>query len=884
METEPKSMTPNGAEQEQRSDDTYLLPRPEDAASEPVAGPKSATPNGEEHTQAVPDVPKSTTAQADDPTLTNPAAPLSDPATPVLSEITSPAEGASDPSPTVYVPRQGPPSDPSLPWLFGDYEVLEELGHGGMGVVYKARQIKAGGRLVALKRMQPRYSRNEDAARMFRHEAGTAAGLKHPGIVPIYDVGDVDGHPYFAMDFVEGGTLERLVKEGPQSPHLAARIVRKVAEAVHYAHAHNVIHRDIKPRNILLTIDPEASTLEGLHLMPMLADFGLARITRPDGSMTNLDDALGTPSYMPPEQATPGRQPVGPRSDVYSLGAVLYALLTGRPPFLAADPVEVLRQVREDEPSAPGKLVRGLPVDLEAICLKCLEKEPARRYATAGELAADLECFLNDQPPRLATRRGCLSITARRAVRWVRRHPGQALLATFATAVGVALLTVLGLLYRDHVRQRDQLEAEAVAEVAQGQEARRKGRRSDALVHFKNAQRRYEQLLDGALDHLRRPRVKQGLASAHVEAGIIYADMHEWDNAEQEYRRAEQLVSEQREPTGRLVRAEAFHRLGMLCDSQQKYDEALEWYARSLRLRQELVSEDRHNVHYLRDLARSYGFMGDVWLIKGDYDKAQDAYDEAEKRRKDLVTKTEDNEAEQLVARHQFARSLFNKGNFYLWKGDLDKAIKAFSEEEKYLDEMTADPPSEFQTDLADVRLLLAELKMDRTPAAGKPDAEVLELLELAEKRYQALYGEQLADKNRISTTGFDSAWSGYVRILVALSKYHTLCGNWDQATAYLNEAEDLLRSGLTGGRRESAQPDEYYRLSLVRALRSRNATLSAEERAYQARRALESLETLRTVKYRNAERLRHDIGFSGLDPQKFSKIIKQIEEVRRGH
>jgi eukaryotic-like serine/threonine-protein kinase len=280
---------------------------------------------------------------------------------------------------------------------FGDYELYEELGRGGMGVVYRARQ-KSLDRIVALKIiLGGSAATNADLAR-FRGEAETAARLNHPHIVPVYDVGQQDGLPYFTMRYVAGTTLAQRLAEGPMIGREAARLLAPVARAIAKAHQQGVLHRDLKPSNIL--IDAEGR--------PYVSDFGLAKRlmpdadddarTRPFGPLTQTGAILGTPGYMSPEQAAGRRGVIGPGTDIYSLGAILYAMLTGRPPFQAATPVDTVLMVLEQDPVSPQLLNPRVDRDLEMVALKCLQKPTELRYATATELANDLEAYLADEP------------------------------------------------------------------------------------------------------------------------------------------------------------------------------------------------------------------------------------------------------------------------------------------------------------------------------------------------------------------------------------------------------------------------------------------------------------------------------------------------------
>ncbi len=278
------------------------------------------------------------------------------------------------------------------PRRVGDYELLEELGRGGMGVVYLARQVNLNRQLAVKMILRGPLASQGDRER-FLAEAQAAARLDHVGIVPVYQVGEEGGRMYFSMKYIKGPTLSDLLQAGPLPPQTAAQLLAKVCRAIDFAHQSGVLHRDLKPSNILIDEDGE----------PHVTDFGLAkRITDPH-SMTHSGAVVGTPAYMSPEQAA-GNRSVGPVSDVYSLGAILYHMLTGQPPFQAASPVDAVMKVIEQDPVPPRQLNRGVDRDLELIAVRCLQKPPDLRYDSAGALAADLEAFLNHEP--IAARRG----------------------------------------------------------------------------------------------------------------------------------------------------------------------------------------------------------------------------------------------------------------------------------------------------------------------------------------------------------------------------------------------------------------------------------------------------------------------------------------------
>ncbi len=305
---------------------------------------------------------------------------------------------------------------------FGDYELLEEIGRGGQGVVYRARQ-KSLNRTVALKVIGLGHWATEAHLKRFRREAEAAASLEHSGIVPIYEVGEHDGSCYFSMKFVQGGQLDELVKREPMPIRRVAELIAKVARTVHYAHEHRILHRDIKPGNILLDQKGE----------PHLTDFGLARLVETESTVTRTLEVLGTPSYMAPEQATGNNAQLTAATDVYGLGAVFYQLLTGHPPFAGGTTYETIRLLLDTEPRQPRLWSPKVDRDLSTICLKCLEKDPKRRYSSALALAEDLERWLKHEPI-LARRTGLVT----RGRKWVRRNPTSALLAASLVALAAA--------------------------------------------------------------------------------------------------------------------------------------------------------------------------------------------------------------------------------------------------------------------------------------------------------------------------------------------------------------------------------------------------------------------------------------------------------------
>jgi len=364
---------------------------------------------------------------------------------------------------------------------FGDYELLEEIARGGMGVIYKARQ-KSLNRLVAVKMLLGGGHVGPKFRQRFSTEAEAAAQFHHPNIVAVHEVGEHEGMPFFSMDYVDGPDLERMTGHQPIAVERAARYVRTIAKAIHYAHQHGILHRDLKPSNVLVDSDDRVQ----------ITDFGLAKVLTSDTGLTQTGQMLGSPHFLPPEQVRMKRGTVGPASDVYGAGSILYYLLTGRPPFVAEELPDVLEQVLKAEPVRPRLLNPSVPRAVEIICLKCLEKDPQLRYPSAELLAFDLECWLRHKPIRARPRSThdtvtnpamphALRIAALTLVLlvvavlgwgnvllgWLDRHREITALAGPLLAVGVAALGLAGFLWQwKRAEQERRAAQQACAEAA----------------------------------------------------------------------------------------------------------------------------------------------------------------------------------------------------------------------------------------------------------------------------------------------------------------------------------------------------------------------------------------------------------------------------------
>jgi tetratricopeptide (TPR) repeat protein/tRNA A-37 threonylcarbamoyl transferase component Bud32 len=533
------------------------------------------------------------------------------------------------------------------------YEVLGELGRGGMGVVYKARQSKLN-RIVALKMILAGSHAQAADLERFRVEEESIARLQHPHIVQIYEVGEYEGNPFFSLEFCPGGSLQEKLAGTPLPPGEAALVVEKLARAMAAAHAKGVIHRDLKPANVLLGED---GTLK-------ITDFGLAK-KLDEAGQTATGTVMGTPSYMAPEQAQ-GKKAVGPAADVYALGAILYECLTGRPPFKGATLHETILQVVTEEPVAPRSLQPRVPGDLETICLKCLHKDPHKRYSSAGELGDELACYLAGRP-----------IQARpvgpweRAWKWARRRPAFASMLSVSVAALLVLLVGGWWSYRREAAQRqraedklrdalevvDQLLTEVaevdLVDVPQMERVRKR--------LLRRAQRYYEKFL---AENPNDPTVRREAGRARVRLGDIQEMLGETAEAEASYQRALSLLGQLHTtfPDVAVYRqdlARAHHGLAVLWRKTGKLAEAERAGREALRLRRQLADDHPDEPAYQRDLADSSYQQGALLArLPGRQRDAEGAYRASLERQRRLVARFPDRPD----YRRDLARTLNNQG------------------------------------------------------------------------------------------------------------------------------------------------------------------------------------------------------------------------------
>jgi eukaryotic-like serine/threonine-protein kinase len=505
------------------------------------------------------------------------------------------ASGSSSSSSETLSPLQVPPLTPLLvrtiaskprePTSFPfnvlpaipNYDVLELLGHGGMGVVYKAwhQQLK---RPVALKMMRAGVHATREAALRFRFEAEAVARLAHSHIVQIHEIGEHEGLPFLALEFVEGQTLADVAQTRPFAPRRAAELVETLARAIGHAHQRGVVHRDLKPANVLLTADG----------VPKITDFGLAKRLDEERSQTRDGAILGTPSYMSPEQAAGHVQEIGPATDVHALGVILYELLTGTPPFDGPTTYETVLKVINEEPVAPTRLKPAVPRDLEIITIKCLQKDPAKRYSSAVDLADDLRRWLNGEPIQARP-----ANVWERGVKWAKRRPTiAALLAVSATAV-LALLSG-GVMHSFRVgAERDR--AEANLEMAMQAV-------DDMLTEVGEEQLAYE------------PRMEEKRRRLLMKAQALYKEF---------------LTQRHDSPRIRLQTALASRRVADIDRLLGDYREAETAYDDAIRRFDELLQGDPNNATYRRHLATSWNYRGEARRQLGETAGAEQAYQKA---------------------------------------------------------------------------------------------------------------------------------------------------------------------------------------------------------------------------------------------------------------
>lgn len=785
--------------------------------------------------------------------------------------------------------------------IIGGYHVLEEIGRGGMGVVYRAFDAELK-RHVALKVLTGGSKASVDALVRFRGEAELVAKLQHPHIVQIYDSGEHEGQQFLVLELVDGGSLERYIAGKPQDAREAAITIETLARAVEVAHQEGIIHRDLKPANVLRS---RSGSLK-------ITDFGLAKQLDHSLGFSRTGDLRGTPQYMAPEQAARDGGSVSAATDVYALGAMLFEMLTGRPPFVANNLLDILDQIIGAEPASPSQLVPRLPRDLCTICLKCLEKDPKRRYPTAAALADDLRRWLDGQ-----------AIMARplsrmeRGQRWLRRHPMGASLA-LASGVAIVALTLYGFSVqerRHHEQQaqeaeRHRIESEALFTQAvdavdsfyrdviasDPQLSRKKEllrtliQRYKALVDLQTktrAQNRDQlagsfthlgKLLDtigdkyGALDayykaydlrqdnsarpHL--PAARHAMAQVDLALGNVHADTGDRAQADAYLHRAidelQSLVDWDAKNTDyRRDLAEAWHSRGALYmfwkGSAAAYDPLL----KGRTLNEQLFRERPDDPAVLRGLARSYGYLGDIELDLGRPADAEASYAKS----RDLRRRLAEEPGAELESRFQYARSFRNFGNLHAQARNYIEAEKAYQQaldiqnEIVKLDRSVAD----YQFDRTNSLCRIAELKI----MAGA-NAEAAELANQAVAATRPL--EDAGLKSTAMGGGLADALLHAVLAIVD-DKSHDV-------SKELNEVVDSSPA-------DTPDPNSAYVLAAAHALLSERTDKPDEKRQRDRAAAMEKLREAIEKGYRrkHPDDLKRDRAFQSLaDDPEFKQLM----------
>jgi serine/threonine-protein kinase len=544
----------------------------------------------------------------------------------------------------------------AVPEQVAGYEILDVLGRGAMGVVYKARQPGLK-RHVALKMILAGEHASEKELARFKIEAEAVAHLQHPNIIGIYQIGEEEGRPFFSLEYVDGGSLARKIDNTPQPPREAARMVQMLAQGMEAAHQRGIIHRDLKPANVLLAADGT----------PKITDFGLAKKLEEDSGQTRSGAVLGTPSYMAPEQAEGHTEAVGPLSDVYSLGAILYEMLTGRAPFKAGSVLDTLQQVKTQEPVAPIQFAPSVPRDLETICLKCLQKDPTRRYASAGALADDLDRFLEGRP-----------ILARpvsmpeRLWRWCKRNP-KAAGVTAGILLGIAAYSAtVSALAVSLKRQKDKTEENRLLAVANAARAEKnaetaKGRHQQAVA-------RMTQLGEQLYNRLNTRRFAPGAAA---EMRGVRDDMLRLlrDSMVQ---MAKDIEGAEITQFGTIA---AHGQLGDLLKKIGQGEEALNQYRQGYEICKQVAAAEPNSDLAQANMGLMLRKLGDMALeMKGDVKTARANYQEAYDIQKAILEHPKSDKYSTADKQRLLWQCVFGLGKIELAAGDLAAARREFEE------------------------------------------------------------------------------------------------------------------------------------------------------------------------------------------------------------
>ena len=752
------------------------------------------------------------------------------------------------------------------------YEVLGELGRGGMGVVYKARQVRLN-RIVALKMILAGNHASPEARVRFLAEAESVAKLHHPHIVQIFAFGDCDGHPFFEMEYVAGGSLADRLDGTPRPPRDAARLVETLARAIDLAHRFGIVHRDLKPANILLTADG----------VPKIADFGLAKCLDVETGLTPTQLIVGSPSYMAPEQTGQSLAPIGPAADVYSLGAILYEFLTGRPPFQAATVLETLEQVRSDEPISPSRLRPQLPRDLVTICLKCLEKQPVRRYASSIELADDLRRFESGQ-----TLRARALGAHERLWRWCRREP---VVSSLAVALLVGLVGVATQWWRAEYHLKNALYQRGRAETSahergnairslqlasQGEQAARR-RAQERFDSAMKALGDFETITSDAalrrephLDPLRAKLLRTALGfykelqgsleeDASVEARFQLADAYNriasisWELGLQEealatHRRALAVVEQMAaaapgDPDVRAALATCHTRIGFTLRTRGRPTEALEPYEQAKGIQEQLARENPADPRYAEAFSWTLSNIGVILHDIGRNAEAIRLHEQAIAIHRDLVSAHPRNAG----YRSDLAWCWRYLSLSLVAAGDTTAALRLAKQAVAIHEELV-----EANHEDLEYRWRLARCldEVGRIHSRSGRTADAAGPLERSAKLYDTLARENPM-KYRLDVA----------RNQLNIAFHRAATGRLDQALACIHRAENQLK------RSSSVSPVLFYDLACAHSFCSTETPAPARRESH-ARRAVVALRQAVAAGYSDLRQIRHDHLLDALRPR----------------
>jgi serine/threonine-protein kinase len=627
----------------------------------------------------------------------------------------------------------------------GGYELLGVIAHGGMGVVYKARHARLG-RYAAIKMVLAGAHASRDQLARFRAESEVIAQLQHPNVVQLYEVGDHDGLPYIALEFIEGGSLAHKAGGRPQPPREAARLAELLARAMDHAHGNGVVHRDLKPANVLLTADG----------VPKVTDFGLAKRLESESGQTRSGTLMGTPSYMAPEQARGDNRAVGPSTDTYALGAILYELMTGRPPFAAGSAMDTVMAVLKTEPVPPSRLQSQVPRDLETVCLKCLEKDPRKRYASAAALADDLRCFLAGE-----TIRARPVGRTERLWRWCKRNPQVAglsavvlvLLTTVAIGSTAAALRVAAEKRVAEDNAAAAREAQGRAEDALTEDGRQKtlaernaaaalaaqGRAETARADADKARGRADALATVASEQRELALDTLGTLVGKVLAGL--------DNSEESQKVKKEMLelvlgglrkvagSAEQAAVADLRMAETHRRLGDLARRLGDVPLTRRHYEQMDRIVRKQLEADPDNPDWKRSLSEADVKLGDLCLETGDRAGARRYYEAARQVRAELADATPDSRP----VRVDLAQVYIKLGDV----SDPDRAVELYQEALRIREDILADnslePNARRDVRISHYKLADGYLKKGDGAAARRHAEKAVEIADKLARQYPKL-------------------------------------------------------------------------------------------------------------------------------------------------